>query len=147
MRVLIVEDRNELADYYLRVFRHVVGADHEYTHVASITSAIDPLFEENWDVILMDSELGPAGRFQKDPQDPAGDGMDIRNGFDLTCFRRLVEKDKTTKIDPSIIIGMTVSSVFRDAFIDAGADRAVSKIVVPAMAHFVKTTMEDKGNV
>ena len=77
MHVLIIEDRQALAEEYLRIFGHLLKGDYKYTHVSDIEGARLPLAEENWDVILIDNDLGPSSIFPEGASEE--DGVKLSN--------------------------------------------------------------------
>ncbi|KKM18288.1 hypothetical protein LCGC14_1667220 [marine sediment metagenome] len=132
MRVLIIEDRQALAEEYLRIFGHLLKGDYSYTHVPSIEAAIDPLDGENWDVILVDNELGAGGLFPPKGVDEKN-ATRISNGYDLVKFRRDVECDDDD-IHKSYIIGIAANQVALAFFKNVGTDDEILKLNIPGMA-------------
>lgn len=131
MRVLIIEDRQPLADEYLRIFGHMLKGDYSYTHVPSIEAAVGPLDGENWDAILIDNELGPGGVFPKGASEE--EGTRINNGYDLVSFRRTIE-DEVEGIQKSYIIGIAANQVALRFFDQLGVDDSILKLYIPSMA-------------
>lgn len=135
MKVLIVEDLQPIAEEYIRIFRHLNEGDYTYTHVPSIEAAISALFEENWDVVLMDSELGapsmyPVGSMEED-------GVKVNNGYDLVKLRRDLE-DAEPEIDRAFIIAATTNRVALRLFQDVGTDTGFLKLEILKMAKVIK---------
>jgi hypothetical protein len=141
MRVLIIEDRQGLADEYLRIFNHLLVGDYSYTHVPSIEAAIPPLAQENWDVILIDQELGAPGLF---PMGEGEDGLRLSNGYDLVTFRRNIE-DGVPDIAKSHIIGIAANKVALTFFNDVGASETLLKIFMPEMAESIRFIGEEEA--
>lgn len=136
MKVLIVEDRDALAEEYLRIFgRTLSDLEVEYTHVSSIAEALVPLSEEAWDVILLDSDLGPPAVFPEGATEE--DGAKLNNGYDLIRFRRNIE-DATEEFSASAILGIAPHHVAATFQKDAGADDALLKLEILKMAHFIR---------
>jgi hypothetical protein len=141
MRVLIIEDRQGLADEYLRIFNHLLVGEYSYTHVLSIEAAIPPLAQENWDVILVDQELGAPGVF---PMGEEEDSLKLSNGYDLVTFRRNIE-DGVEDIAKSHIIGIASNKVALTFFNDLGANETLLKIFMPEMAESIRFQAEKKA--
>lgn len=136
MRVLIIEDKEALTEEYLRVFgRMLAELPVEFTSVGSIEDALVPLSEEQWDVILVDSDLGPPAMFPKEAEE--GDGLKLTNGYDLVAFRRSIE-DAAENISRSVIIGMGPSHVAAQFLKDKGADYSLLKLEIPKMAQYIQ---------
>lgn len=136
MRVLIIEDKESLTAEYLRIFGHMLGnLPVEFTAVCSIGGALLPLSEENWDVILVDSDLGAPAMFPKEAEE--GDGLKLANGYDLVAFRRGIE-DAAENISRSVIVGMGPSHVAAQFLKDKGADYSLLKLEIPLMAQYIQ---------
>lgn len=134
MRVLIIEDRQGLADEYLRIFNHLLEGEYSYTHVLSIEAAIPPLAQENWDVILVDQELGAPGAF---PMGEGEENLRLSTGYDLVTFRRNIEAG-VPDITKSHILGIASNKVALNFFNDLGADETFLKIFMPEMAESIR---------
>jgi hypothetical protein len=132
MRILIIEDRQALAEEYLRIFAHLLEGDYSYTHVPSIEAACPPLVEENWDVIFIDNELGQGVIYPPGSED----GEKLSNGYDLVKFRRDVEG--ANNLTRSHIIGIAANQVALTFFKDVGADDAILKLLIPHMAETIQ---------
>jgi len=132
MRVLIIEDRQALAEEYLRIFGHLLKGNYSYTHVPSVEAALSPLVEENWDVIFIDNELGQGAVYPPGSED----GEKIISGYDLVKFRRGIE-DAAKGIDKSYIIGIAANQVALAFFKNVGTDDEILKLNIPDMAHRV----------
>lgn len=142
MRVLIIEDREALIKEYLRIFGRVLGdLPIEFVGVSSIAEALLPLLEENWEAILVDSDLGPALTL------PSEDGGKIKeklnNGFDLIRLRRCVEKEES-EIKASLIIGIAPSHIALYHQKEAGADTALLKLHIPQIASLIKARLSQE---
>jgi DNA-binding NarL/FixJ family response regulator len=135
MKILIVEDRQPLADEYIRIFRHLNEGDFTYTHVPSISAAVKPLMSENWDVILMDSELGEGHVLEGAGTE--GEDVKLNNGYDLVSFRRDAENN-VEKISRSFIIAATPNRVALRLFQDVGTDTGFLKLEIPKMAAVIR---------
>jgi hypothetical protein len=133
MRVLIIEDRQALAEEYLRIFNHILKGDYSYTHVPSVEAALSPLAEENWDVIFIDNELGQGAVYPPGSED----GIRLNNGYDLVRFRRDIE-DTTDGVSKSYIIGIAANRVALTFFGDVGADDGMLKLHIPEMAERIQ---------
>lgn len=131
MRILIIEDRQALADEYLRIFSHILKGNFSYTHVSTIERALTPLAEENWDVIFIDNELGQGSVYPHN----AEDGIKINNGYDLVKFRRDMEKDEG--IERSYIVGIASNQVALGLFQNTRADDWFLKLFIPEMANLI----------
>jgi hypothetical protein len=136
MRVLIVEDRQALADEYLRIFGHILEGDFSYTHVPTIEAAISPLQNEQWGVIFVDNDLGP-GVSHIPTLDAQVEEVKLNNGYDLIRFRRGIE-DTVEGIDKSLIVGIAANQVALTFFMDMGADTSILKLHIPAMAEAIR---------
>lgn len=136
MRVLIIEDRQLLADEYIRIFGHILTGEHSYTHVSSIEAAGPPLAKENWDAILVDSEPGPGSVFPKGEAEE--EGIKLNNGYDLVRFRRNIE-DTVEGIQKSYIIGIASNRVALGFFEQVGADDSILKLFIPSMANALQS--------
>lgn len=136
MRILIIEDRQALVEEYLRIFGHLLKGDYSYTHVPSVEASLQPLSEENWDVILVDNELGQGAVF------PAGateeDGLKLNTGYDLVKFRRVIEEDPEI-VSRSYIVGIAANQVALSMFRHAGVDDAILKLFIPQMAETIQS--------
>ena len=141
MRVLIIEDRQALVDENLRIFGHMLEGDYSYTHVPSISAARDPLATENWDAILIDSDLGPGAIFPEGATE--GDGIKLNNGYDLFSFRRNIE-DSTEGIRKSYIIGIASNQVALRFFDQLGTNDSILKLFIPFMAEELQRVYERK---
>jgi hypothetical protein len=135
MKVLIIEDRKPLADEYIRIFGHLLEGEYSYTHVPTIEAAIGSLETENWDAILVDSELGAPCMFPIGSEED--DGIKINNGYDLVKMRRGIE-DSTDGIDRSFIMAIAANRVALTFFQDVGTDAGFLKIEMPDMAQAIK---------
>lgn len=134
MRILIIEDRQALAEEYLRIFGHFLKGDYSYTHIPSIEAALAPLVEENWDVIFIDSELGPGAVYPPGSED----GEKLNSGYDLVRFRRNIE-DAAKNIDRSHIVGIAANHVALTFFLgEVGTDDAILKLFIPHMAEAIR---------
>ena len=132
MRVLIIEDRQALAEEYLRIFGHLLEGDYSYTHVPSIEAACSPLVEENWDVIFVDNDLGQGTVYPPGSED----GENLKSGFDLVKFGRDVEG--ANKLTKSLIVGIAANQVALTFFKDVGADDSILKLFIPHMAEAIR---------
>ena len=140
MRVLIIEDRQALAEEYLRIFGHILKGDYSYTHVPSVEAALTPLVEENWDVIFIDNELGQGAIYPPGSED----GEKLSNGYDLVKFRRAIEEIEGA-ITRSHIIGIAANQVALTFFKDVGADDSILKLFIPHMAETIQHIKERKA--
>ena len=140
MRVLIIEDRQALAEEYLRIFGHLLKGDYSYTHVPSVEAALSPLVEENWDVIFIDNELGQGAVYPPGSED----GEKISNGYDLVKFRREIE-NANEKIAQSHIVGIAANQVALTFFKDVGANDSILKLFIPHMAEAIRDVEADKA--
>ena len=134
MRVLIIEDRQALADEYLRIFGHILEGDLSYTHVTNIEAVISPLQAEQWGVIFVDHDLGTAALV---PETEISPEIKLNNGYDLIRYRRQIEAIRPG-IDRSLIVGIAANQVALTFFQDAGADTSISKLHIPAMAEAIR---------
>ncbi len=135
LRVLVVEDNEELYQYFLRLFENLLDMEKfEFTHVSTIQGALDALSEE-WDVVLMDYELGEAGE---------ANGTQVRNGADLITYRRALEEMAAQEgsghsLPKCQVIGTSSSRVSNNTLEKAGADLAYLKLEVPGIAEVLKS--------
>ncbi len=135
LRVLVVEDNEELYQYFLRLFENLLDMEKfEFTHVSTIQGALDALDDE-WDIILMDYELGVAGE---------ANGTQVRNGADLITYRRTLEEMATqVGVDQSCpkcqIVGTSSSRITNNILMKAGADLVYLKIEVPHIAEALRS--------
>lgn len=141
MRVLIIEDRQPLAEEYLRIFGHMLEGDYSYTHIPSIEAALEPLAKENWDVIFIDNDLGPGAAL---PPIEGQEEVKLNNGYNLVSFRREVE-GTIEGIDKSYIVGIAASQVALTFFDDVGSDDSIMKLFIPSMASAIQVEAEKKA--
>jgi len=141
VRVLIVEDNVALIPEYLRIFKEILGDGDTYTHVASVHDAIESLFEENWDVILVDTDLGVAGKFKSGIE--GGDELTLRNGYDLVRFRRRVEQLESDRIVPAKIIGLAPNRSALPAFDTVGTNHRLFKLDIPGIAKQIRAYSDE----
>lgn len=141
MRVLIIEDRQDLAEEYLRIFKHMLEGDYSYTHVPSIEAALEPLAKENWDVIFIDNDLGPGATL---PPIEGVEEVKLNNGYNLVSFRREVENE-IEGIDRAYIVGIAASQVALTFFDDLNTDDSIMKLFIPSMASTIQTVAEKKA--
>jgi hypothetical protein len=142
MRVLIIEDRQALAEEYLRIFAHLLEGEYDYTHVPSIEASLKPLSEENWDVIFVDNELGQGAVFPEGSDEE--DGLKLSSGYDLVKFRRSIEEDSPV-IATSHIVGIAANQVALTFFKDIGADDSILKLYIPHMAEAIRNVTAEKA--
>lgn len=135
MRVLIIEDRQALAEEYLRIFGHLLEGEYDYTHVPTIEASLKPLSEENWDVILIDNEMGQGAVFPEGASEE--DGLKLNTGYDLVKFRRSIEEDSEV-VSKSYIVGIAANQVALTFFTDMGTDNSILKLHIPAMATAIR---------
>lgn len=135
LRVLVIEDNEELYQYFLRLFENLLDMTaFEFTHVSTIQGALD-ILEEEWDVVLMDYEMGVAGE---------ANGTQVRNGADLITYRRALEdmasqEGADQNCPKSHIIGTSSSRVCNMSLVKAGADAAYLKLEVPDIAKYLQS--------
>ncbi len=134
LKVLIVEDVDDLHEYYLRIFEHSLPVEEvEFTRASSLQAAVAAL-PEQWDVILMDYALGEPATL---------DDMKFRNGKDLVAFRRALEGSRGD-VSRCFIVGISSNGVGNDLMVDHGADLGLLKLRVPEMASVLKTRLDMK---
>lgn len=141
MKVLIIEDKPALAEEYLRIFGHLLNdLSIEFTHVSTIQEASKSLNEQNWGVILVDSELGAPTSFPEGA--PKEESIHLGSGFDLVRFRRTLEQE-AKGITPSYIVGIPANHVAVRFFRDSGVDEAFLKLEIPRMAGIIRSKAEN----
>ncbi len=126
-RLLIVEDMDELYEYYERILTQLLPKDRiEMVRAATIASALE-VIKDPWGAILMDYALGEAAHIDDSP---------IRNGADLVKVRRAVEAgdDGCGGTERALILGISSSTVTNEFIIKEGADASMLKHQVPEMA-------------
>jgi len=132
-RLLVVEDQADFyEDYLLRIFEKLLPMEKiSVVHVPTLDAALTAL-REPWDVILMDYSMGPGTDFLGDP---------VRDGADLTAFRRAVEETQED-IPKSFILGTSSNQVGNRLMLERGADNAVLKLQVPEMAKIIRGALQ-----
>ncbi len=131
LRLLIVEDLDDIYDYYERILINLLPKEKiEITRAATILDTLE-LIQEPWDVILMDYALGEAASIENDP---------VRNGADLIKLRRAVEaaNDGCGGIERAFIIGTSSNMVTNEYLVKEGADTSMLKNAVPEMAREIE---------
>ena len=139
LRLLIIEDLDEIYQYYERILTNLLPKEQiEITRAATILDALE-LIRDPWDVILMDYALGETASIEGSP---------IRNGADLVKVRRAVENQLAAGVgDPStgatqypasFIIGTSSSTVTNEYLVKEGADTSMLKSAVPEMAREIE---------
>lgn len=142
MKVLIVEDREALVKEYLRIFAKVIGdAEIDFTSVNSIQDTLPALAEEDWDVILVDHDLGPPGMYPEGASEE--DGVKVPNGAELTRFRRSIE-DATDDMSPSFILGIPNSHALGYRLVEAGANASLLKLKIPEIGQLLRNKYKEK---
>jgi CheY-like chemotaxis protein len=127
LRLLIVEDLDDIYQYYERILTNLLPKEKiEITRASTILDALE-LIREPWDVILMDYALGEAASIEGDP---------IRNGADIVKVRRAIEQGEM--LAASFIIGTSSSTVTNEYLVKEGADTSMLKIAVPEMAREIE---------
>lgn len=135
LRLLIVEDLDEIYQYFERILTNLLPKEKiEITRVATLRDALEVLSDTQWDVILMDYAMGEAASVE---------GDSIKNGSDLVKFRRAVEgpgadEEGERRFDPSFIIGTSSSTVTNEYLVKSGADTSLLKNAVPEMAREIE---------
>lgn len=136
LRLLIVEDLDDIYEYYERILTNLLPKEQiEITRAATIIDSLE-LIREPWDVILMDYALGEAASIEGDP---------IKNGADLVKLRRAIETTPTAEegkvtnqLTPSFIIGTSSNMVTNEYLVKEGADTSMLKNAVPEMAREIE---------
>jgi len=139
LRLLIVEDVDEIYEYLERILMNLLPKERiETSRAATILDALE-LIREPWDVILMDYAMGEGVTIEGSP---------IRNGADLVKVRRALEAPLAERIEasvkvtnlitPSFIIGTSSSTVTNEFLVKAGADTSLLKNAVPEMAQEIE---------
>jgi CheY-like chemotaxis protein len=138
LRLLIVEDLDDIYQYYERILTNLLPKEKiEITRAATIPDSLE-LIREPWDVILMDYAMGMPGEIEGDP---------VKNGADLVKIRRAVESEvvgdedpggAVTRFPPSFIIGTSSSMVTNEYLVRDGADTSLLKSAVPEMAREIE---------
>lgn len=136
LRLLIVEDLDDIYQYYERILTNLLPKEKiEITRAATIPDSLE-LIREPWDVILMDYAMGMPGEIEGDP---------VKNGADLIKVRRVVEANPTVvdgkvtnALVPSFIIGTSSSMVTNEYLVRDGADTSLLKSAVPDMAREIE---------
>jgi CheY-like chemotaxis protein len=136
LRLLIVEDLDDIYQYYERILTNLLPKEKiEITRAATIPDSLE-LIREPWDVILMDYAMGMPGEIEGDP---------VKNGADLIKVRRGVEANPTVvdgkvtnALVPSFIIGTSSSMVTNEYLVRDGADTSLLKSAVPEMAREIE---------
>ena len=141
MNILIIEDNQELAKEYIRIFNHILEGDFVYTHLSDIASAIPAITDENWEMIIVDSDLGDPAMYPEGAAE--GEGEEIRNGRDLVLLRLRTQKNKPL-IKKSYILGIASSNVALNQFRSTGADDWFIKLDIPEMAHRISDLYNPK---
>lgn len=127
LRLLIVEDLDDIYEYYERILINLLPKEKiEITRASTILDTLE-LIREPWDVILMDYALGEAASIENDP---------VRNGADLVKVRRAVEQGEM--LATSFIIGTSSSMVTNEYLVKGGADTSMLKNAVPEMAREIE---------
>lgn len=128
-RILIVEDNAYLyQDYILRLFTELLPMEKiSMVHVPTLQAACQVL-QEPWDCILMDYFMGAKYNFMG--------GITIRDGADLTKFRRALEETKG--IPESYILGTSSSEVGNEFIRESGANSSILKLKVAGMAKLIE---------
>ncbi len=135
MRILIIESKKALVGEYLRIFNHMLVGDYDFTHVPTIEAAIPAIESENWDAILVDSDLGapcvfPIGASEED-------GLKISTGYEIVKMRREVE-EAMPEVDRSFIMAIATNQVALTLFQGVGADTGFLKLDIPKMARVIE---------
>lgn len=134
LKVLIVEDVDELYEYYLQIFEHELPVEEiEFTRASSIQAAVE-LLPEPWDVILMDYGLGETVVLDK---------MKFKNGRDLVAFRRALEVSRGD-VSRCYILGISSNGVGNDLMVESGANHGLLKLLIPEMADVLKVLLAGK---
>ncbi len=138
LRLLIIEDLDEIYEYYERILSNLLPKEQiEFSRAATILDALE-LLQEPWDVILMDYAMGEAASIE---------GTPIRNGADLVKLRRAIEAEPqpdeetgnmTNRFPPSFIIGTSSSTVTNEFLVKEGADTSLLKNAVPEVAREIE---------
>ena len=135
MKILVVEDIDEIYDYYTRFFGTLLSLDSvEIVRVSNLKAASEEVLKE-WDVILMDYLMGEAhivSRIDSANIDP----IRISNGADLVTFCR-----KFARGEDAFIIGTSPSLVYNERLVKAGASTSQLKHQVEAVAAEIKRRM------
>ena len=131
-RLLVVEDNADLyQDYFLRLFENLLPMEEiSLVHVPTLRAACQAMLEP-WDFILMDYALGPKCDFRED--------IMVRDGADLTRFRRAVESDHD--VAKAFILGTSSNQVGNRLIQEGGADNTLLKLQVVEMAQLIKEQM------
>lgn len=138
IKVLIVEDNQELHKYFMRIFENILDvAQFEFVCASTIQAALEVL-PEQWDVILMDYDMGESAEI---------DQMTFRNGADLTAYRRSLEEMATQEgADQDCprcqIVGTSSNTVSNMLMERQGADATFLKLNVPLLADFLNTRLK-----
>jgi CheY-like chemotaxis protein len=130
LRLLVIEDLDEIYEYYERVLINLLPEEKiEITRAATILAALE-LIQEPWDVILMDYALGEIASIERAP---------VKHGADLIKVRRAVEASgDASSLIPAFIIGTSSSTVTNEFLVKAGADASLLKNAVPEMAREIE---------
>lgn len=137
LRVLIVEDNEEILGYFMRIFKHKLDiSQFEFVCASTIQTALDVL-PDQWDVILMDYAMGEAAEI---------DQMTFRNGADLVSYRRTLEEMASQKganqsCDPCLIVGTSSNTVSNVLINEAGANHSYLKLNIPEIADYLQSRL------
>jgi len=137
LRVLIIEDNEEIYHYFMRIFEHKLDTTQfEFVCASTIQAALEVL-PEQWDVILMDYAMGEAAKL---------DEMSFRNGADLVSYRRALESMATQEgADQNCpacrIVGTSSNTVCNDLINKAGANSSYLKLNVPEIADYLQACL------
>lgn len=133
-RLLVVEDNAALyQDYFLRLFEDLLPMEKiSMVHVPTLRAACQALLEP-WDFVLMDYAMGPKCDFTVD--------VTVRDGADLTRFRRAVEEEQ--EVPKAFILGTSSNQVGNRLIQENGADNTLLKLEVVEMAKLIKGQMHE----
>ncbi len=135
MKILIVEDTDDIYDYYMRFFNGLLPLDGvAIVRVSTLKAASETILEE-WDVILMDYQMGESytvtniGSADITP-------VHLQSGAQLIEFHK-----KYAKGEDAFIIGTSPSKVLNERLVKAGANTSQLKNHVEAIAEEIKRRM------
>jgi CheY-like chemotaxis protein len=134
-RLLVVEDGDVFyEDYLLRIFKKTLPMDKiTIVRAANLDQALEAL-PEAWDMVLMDYSMGPITELSGEP---------VRNGADLTRYRRVLEQTADKELTPAVIVGISSSTASNRLMSSQGADRTLSKLEAETMARLIKGALKD----
>ncbi len=131
-RILIVEDNSGIYDYYMRFFNILLDMDQmEIVRARDMIEAL-PILAQQWDIILMDYDLGPAHVYED---------TKFKCGADLIAYRIFLTNN-VESVKPCVTIGTASHMVGNLAMVGAGADHSFRKDEVIKIAKAIEKTVK-----